>query len=53
MCHYIKQNLLFWYFKKFLQNATETLFLKYAKSGLKLNKSLVFLKKTSYIQIKR
>ena len=42
VCHYIKRHLLFWYFKKLLQNATETLFLKYAESGLKLNKNLEF-----------
>ena len=44
VCHSIKRHLLFWCFKKLLQNATETLFLKYAESNLKLNKNLEFLK---------
>ena len=43
MYHYIKRHLLFWYFKKLLQNTTETLFLKYAESGLKHNNNFEFL----------
>ena len=43
VCYYIKRYLLFWYFKKLLHKATETLPLKYAESSLKLNKNLEFL----------
>ena len=35
-------------FQKLLQNATETLFLKYAETGLKLNKNLEFHKHRTY-----
>ena len=37
-------NYMLWYFRKLSQNAREMLFFNYAKSGLKFNKILEFLK---------